>query len=58
MANDTTIYISIPIIEAMVFRVEQEDSDTEYENAIKAMSSSILGYYFPPVNRFPSYTYF
>lgn len=52
MANDTTIYISIPIIEAMVFRVEQEDSDTEYENAIKAMSSSILGYYFPPVNGF------
>ena len=52
MANDTTAYISIPIIEAMIFRVEQGDSDIEYENVIKAMSSSILNYYFPLVNGF------
>ena len=51
MANDN-IYISIHIIEAMVYNVEQEDSDTEYENATKAMSSSILNYYFPLVNGF------
>ena len=36
----------------MVYNVEQEDSDTEYENATKAMSSSILNYYFPLVNGF------
>lgn len=49
MANET-IYISFPIVETVVLRAEQEDS--EYENSVKAMSSAILNYYFPPVNGF------
>lgn len=51
MANDN-IYISIHIIEAMVYNVEQEESDTKYGNATKAISSSILNHYFSLVNGF------
>lgn len=38
-------YISIPILAEFVRFAEQ---DSKYEDAIKAMSSSILNHYFPP----------
>lgn len=47
MAN--YIYISIPIIDELVLFAEQ---DSEYEDAVKAMSSSILVHYFPPLSGF------
>lgn len=45
MAN----YISIPILDELVRFAEQ---DSRYEDAVKAMSSSILVHYFPPLNGF------
>ena len=45
MAN----YISIPILDELVHFAEQ---DSKYEDAVKAMSSSILVHYFPPLKGF------
>lgn len=45
MAN----YISILILDELVHFAEQ---DSKYEDAVKAMSSSILNHYFPPLNGF------
>lgn len=47
MAN--YIYISIPIIDELVLFAEQV---SEYEDAVKAISSSILVHYFPPLSGF------
>ena len=45
MAN----YISIPILDELVHFAEQ---DFKYEDAVKAVSSSILVHYFPPLKGF------
>lgn len=45
MAN----YISIPMLDELVHFAEQ---DSKYEDAVKAMSSSILVHYFPPLKGF------
>lgn len=45
MAN----YLSIPILDELVCFAEQ---DSEYEDAVKAMLSSILVHYFPPLDGF------
>lgn len=41
------VYLSIPILDELVRFVE---NDSTYEDAVKAMASGILSYYFPPTN--------